>query len=82
VTELDVAAWVLGLLCLVVAAFGVVARREDRTRSMNWRTAGVAVLGAGFVALAVSHWLWLIGVVAIGGLVMLVAHLVGEWRGE
>jgi uncharacterized membrane protein YhaH (DUF805 family) len=82
VTELDVAALVLGLLCLLAPTAALITLREDRTRSMKWVIAGFAVLGAGSVALGVWHWRWLIAVMVIGGLTVLVAGAAGEWRGQ
>lgn len=79
-TGYEVGALIFGLLCMVVAAGAVTTPRQDRTLSINWGIAGFAVLGAGSVALALWNWRWLIVVMAIGGLAILVAAFVGEWR--
>lgn len=79
-TEYDVGALVFGLLCLAVAVFAVATPRQDRTLSVNWGIAGFALLGAGSVALAACHWRWLLVVMVTGGLTILVAAVMGEWR--
>lgn len=81
-SDSDVGLLVLGLVCLVVGLFGVVRGGEDRSPSMTWDIGGFVVFGLGSVSLAALHWAWLIAVMVIGGLTVVVAYFVGQWRDQ